>query len=81
MSSQLQEQFEFYLIHQDEFVEQYDGKYVVIHNDEVVGVYDDDLTAVMEAQKAYQMGTFLVQKVSAGDAEYSQTFHSRVVFT
>ena len=33
-----------------------------------------------ETEKSHKIGTFLVQKVSKGDTEYSQTFHSRVVF-
>jgi hypothetical protein len=80
MSNPLQNDFKFYLDHQDEFVEKYNGKYIVIHNGVVVGDYDDDLTAVTEAQKSYEIGTFLVQKVSHGDTAYSQTFQSRVVF-
>lgn len=80
MSSPLQTEFEFYLSHQDEMVEKYDGKYIVIKNGDVLGVYDDELAAVTETQKSHDLGTFLVQKVSQGDSEYSQTFHSRVVF-
>ena len=81
MSSPLQAEFEYYLSHQDEMVEEYDGKYIVIKDEEVLGVYDDELTAVTETQKSHDIGTFLVQKVSSGDAEYSQTFHSRAVFS
>ena len=81
MSSPLQREFEFYLSHQDEMVEKYDGKYIVIKNGVVVGVYEDELAAVTETQKSHDLGTFLVQKVSEGDTEYSQTFHSRVVFS
>lgn len=81
MSSSLQRDFEFYRSHQDEMVEKYDGKYVVIKNGDVLGAYDDDLTAVTETQKSHKPGTFLVQKVSKGDAGYSQRFHSRVVFS
>ncbi len=81
MSSPLQEEFQYYLSHQNEMVEEYDGKYVVIKDGVVVGVYDDELTAVTETQKSHELGTFLVQKVSQGDSEYSQNFHSRVVFS
>jgi hypothetical protein len=62
-------------------VEKYDGKYIVIKSGVIVAVYDDELAAVTETQKSHELGTFLVQKVSEGDAEYSQTFHSRVVFS
>ena len=81
MASALQPEFEFYLSNQDELVEEYDGKYIVIKNESVLGAYDDELTAISETQKAHELGTFLVQKVSTGDAEYSQTFHSRAVFS
>ena len=81
MSSPLQKEFDFYLANQADMVEKYDGKYIVIKDETVVGEYDDELTAVTETQKSHQLGTFLVQKVSEGDAEYSQTFHSRVVLS
>ena len=79
MSRQLLKAFEFYLLHQDEMVKKYDGKYIAIKGDDVVGIYDSDFTAVTETQKAHKLGTFLVQKVSTGDANYSQTFHSGLV--
>lgn len=80
-SNPLQTEFEYYLSHQDELVEKYDGKFIVIKNGEVLSAYDDELSAVTETQKMHELGTFLVQAVSAGDAGYSQTFHSRVVFS
>ena len=81
MSSSLEAEFKFYLSHQDEMVEKYDGKYIVIKEAEVLGVFDDELTAVTQTQKSHELGTFLVQKVSQGDSAYSQTFHSRAVFS
>ena len=81
MSNPLQKEFEFYLAHQQEMVEKYDGKVVVIKNEEVLGAYDDELTAVSQTQKSHKLGTFLVQRVSEGTTSYSQTFHSRVVFS
>ena len=81
MSNPLKKDFEFYLSHQNEMVEKYDGKYIVIKNGDVLGAYDDELMAVTETKKSHELGTFLVQKVSPGDADYSQTFHSRAVFS
>ena len=81
MSDRLKAEFEFYLAHQDEMVEKYNGKYIVIKDRRVLGSYDDELTAVRETQKSYELGTFLVQKVSPGTEDYTQTFHSRVVFS
>ena len=62
-------------------VAKYDGKFVVLKDHEVLGAYDDELTAVTETAKNHELGTFLVQFVSKGSAAYSQTFHSRVVFS
>jgi hypothetical protein len=75
------EQFQFYLDHQDELVKDYDGKFVVIKDGKVLGAYDDEISAITETQKLHEIGTFLVQKVSRGSEDYSQTFHSRVEFS
>ena len=80
MNDALKNEFDYYLVHQDEMVEKYNGKVIVIKDENVLGAYDDELTAVTETQKSHQLGTFLVQRVSEGSGEYSQTFHSRVVF-
>ena len=80
MSSSLRDAFRYYLDHQDELVKEYDGKFVVIKDAKVLGAYDDELTAIAETQKSHELGTFLVQKVSSGTADYTQSFHSRVVF-
>lgn len=78
---QLREEFQYYLDHQDEMVQKYDGKVIVIKGGTVLGAYDDELTAISETQKTHELGTFLVQRVSRGPNAYTQTFHSRVVFS
>lgn len=75
---QQQKDFAYYLAHQDELVEIYNGKYIVLKHSEVIGVYDSDIEAVTETQKEHPLGTFLVQKVSSGNQDYTATFHSRV---
>ena len=81
MNNSLQQEFKFYIEHQDEMVKKYDGKFIVIKDGLVLGAFDDELTAGTETRKAHELGTFLVQRVSPGDAAYSQTFHSRVIFS
>ncbi|MCY4450100.1 MAG: hypothetical protein OXE02_14790 [Chloroflexi bacterium] len=76
MSDDLKRMFEFYLTNQDTIVERYDGRFVVIKDDEVIGVYDSDLEAVTETKEVHPLGTFIVQKVSEGEADYTATFHS-----
>jgi hypothetical protein len=79
--SSLKAEFKYYLDHQSEMVKEYDGKFVVIKNGAVLAAYDDELEAITETQKSHELGTFLVQKVSKGSEDYTQTFHSRVVFS
>lgn len=80
MTNSLDKEFRYYIEHQDEMVEKYNGKIIVIKDGVVLGAFDDELAAVTETKISQELGTFLVQKVSPGDAAYSQTFHSRVVF-
>ena len=81
MSSELTREFESYLAHQEEMVEQYDGRVIALKGGRVLGVYDSELAAVTELQKSHALGTFLLQKVTPGDSAYTQTFYSpRAVF-
>jgi len=78
MSNPLEKEFKYYLEHQDDLVEKYNGKFIVIKNLEVIGDFDNVAQAVEETSKNHKMGTFLVQKCSPGKEDYTQTFHSRV---
>jgi hypothetical protein len=79
--SPLIQEFQYYIDHQKELVDEHNGKFVVIKDAKVVGAYDNELEAITEAQnKGLKVGTFLIQFVSPGDTAYKQTFHSRVVF-
>ena len=80
MAELLERELNYYIDHQSELVDKYNGKYVVIINNEVVGIYDDEMTAINETKKEHVIGTFLVQKVEPGEDSYTQTFHSRVTF-
>ena len=80
-TSSLTDAFQYYLDHQDEIVADHDGKFVVIKDGGILGAYDDELTAIAETKKHHALGTFLVQKVSHGSEDYTQTFHSRAVFS
>jgi nitrogenase molybdenum-iron protein alpha/beta subunit len=76
----LRKEFEYYLAHQNELVEKYNGKVIVIKNGAVIGVYDSDIEAITETAKEHELGTFLVQVCEPGPSSYRQTFHSRVAF-
>ena len=81
MESPLKKEFEYYLAHQDELVEKYNGKVIVIKDQKVIGEFADQVSAINETQKSFKLGTFLVQQVSPGNSAYTQTFHSRVIFS
>ena len=80
MESPLKREFEYYLAHQSELVQKYNGRFIVIKSGKVLGDYADPASAVTATQKTEPLGTFLVQKVEPGTAAYTQTFHSRVAF-
>ena len=73
---ELVREFDYYLAHQDEMVAQYDGKVIVLKNYEVIGVYDTDLEAFTETVREHERGTFIIQRVSAGDEAHSATIHT-----
>ena len=75
----LQDEFEYYLAHQDELVKKYNGKFVAIKGHSVLGAYNSELEAIKKTAKEHALGTFLVQKCEPGEESYTQTFHSRVM--
>lgn len=80
MVQTLEKEFQYYLDHQTELVEKYNGKFIVIKNQQVLGAFDTEETAIEETIKQHDLGTFLVQKCESGTSGYTQTYHSRVVF-
>jgi hypothetical protein len=80
MAKKLEQDFQYFLDHKDELVEKYNGRYVVIKNCKVIGDYDNELTAISETTKSFELGTFIVQKCEPGEESYTATYHSRVRF-
>lgn len=76
----LKKEFEYYLDHQDELVQEYNGKFIVIKEAKILGVYNSEIEAIENTQKEHELGTFLVQKCEPGTEGYTQTYHSRVSF-
>lgn len=73
----LRKEFQFYRDNQDEMVEKYDGRVVAIKGGEALGAYDSLGKALNETQKTHELGTFLIQKVSEGNKDYTITIRSR----
>ena len=76
----LEKEFHYYLQHKNDLVKKYEGKYLVIKNQDVIGAYDSEIEAYKNAQKQFELGTFLIQPCTQGDESEQQTFHSRVSF-
>ena len=74
----LEDEFHYYLEHQAEFVKKYDGKVIVLKNHKVLGAYEDELDAIAETKKRHELGTFMVQRVSQGEEDYTVTIYSPV---
>ena len=77
----LDQEFKFYIDNQNELLKKYNGKFIAIVGDKVVGDFDTFEEAVDKTTLHYQPGTFLVQECTEGEDAYTQTFHSRVIFT
>lgn len=75
----LDNEFKFYLEHQKELVSKYSGRYLVIVGNMVVGEYSSNEEAYIEAQKKYELGTFLIQQCTEDSEAYTSVFHSRVI--
>ena len=76
----LRNEFQYYLDHQAELAEQYDGRYVVIKDGAVLGDYRTVAEAVRGTAREHEPGTFLVQLCDADPESTKHTFHSRVLF-
>lgn len=81
MSTNLQKELEYFKTNQTELVKQYAGKFIVIEDQKVEGVYNTEIEAYTEAQKKFELGTFMIQQCLASKESYIQSFHSRVSFS
>lgn len=81
MEQLLKDDFQYYLDHQSELAEKYEGKYIVIKNRQVLATYDDEMEAVEKTAQKHELGTFLVQECSSDPDSTVETFHSRVCFS
>jgi hypothetical protein len=76
----LKDEFKWYIENQNDLVTKYNGKFIVIKDKSVVGAYDSERDALFESEKKYGLGSFIIQKCTPGEEDYTQIFHSRVSF-
>ena len=79
MTGVFQQELDFFMARQDELVLAHRGKVLVIRGTQVVGVYSSPLEAYTEAQKSYQLGSFMIQRCDAGLGAFSATVSSACV--
>lgn len=78
----IKELFKWYLDHQDELVQKYNGRILVIKDNEVKGDFDSEADAYLYAVKKYELGSFMIQKCTPGEDSYTQTYLTgRVCFS
>ena len=77
-TSDMRNEFKYYLDHQAELLPQYSGKYLAIVGDQVVGAYTDQDEAYHTCRKQYGAGNFLIQLCTPGDSAYTIRFYSPI---
>jgi len=77
----LQKQLDYFKSNQNELVKKYEGKFLVIKDEKAQGVYETEIEAYSDAKSKFDLGTFLIQQCLSGQESYTQTFHSRVLFS
>lgn len=74
--------FEFFLKSHDELLKQYKDKFIAISNKNVIAQGNSLEEALDSAlKKGYQLGKFIVQLCTEGESGYTQTFHTRAIFS
>ncbi len=77
----LHKEFEYYLSHQKELIQKYEGRFIVIKDEKVIGAYSSRIEAYNETKKHHKLGTFIIQLCEANSNAYSHSFHTlRVSF-
>ena len=75
----LEQEFQYYIDHQEELVKVYNGKCLLIVDQEVKGAYDSETEAYLKGKATFGLGNFLIQKCSPGQESYTRKFHNRII--
>lgn len=75
----LKQEFNYYIQHKQEFVAEYNRKFIVLKEHKTIHQASSRQEAISWALKnSYALGTFLVQYVTEDDSETVQRYCSRV---
>ncbi len=75
----LEQEYDFFLKKRQTLLPANENKFAVIAGEQIAGVYETVSEALKEAAKKYQLGTFLIQKISSNETNVVQKFASSVV--
>ena len=75
----LENQFKYYLAHQAELVEKFNGRFLIIKDEMVKGDFKSQADAYEAALSQFEAGTFIIQHCTQGSEGYTNTFHSQVI--
>jgi TRAP-type uncharacterized transport system substrate-binding protein len=75
----LEQEYDFFLKKRKTLLPANENKFVVIAGGQIAGVYETVSEALKEASQKYQLGTFLIQKISNSEINVVQKFASSVV--
>ena len=76
----LEKEYQYFKENQDDIIEKYPNKFIVIKDENIIGIYASQKEALTETLRKHKLGTFLLQFVSPDKNDYTQKFHSRVMF-
>ncbi len=79
----LEQEFKYYLDHQDELAKKHYSRYIIIKGETVLGDYSNEIEAILAAKGEFdlELGSFLVQQCSPGVENYTQYFNGGAMFT
>ncbi len=79
-ASRLKNEIAFFHRHQQEYIKDHYGKYVLIYQDSAHGFYDTGGGAYRVAKQGrFKSGAFLIRQCLRPDEEKKVVFHSRVL--
>lgn len=81
MKTDLTKDFKFFKRNHEEILDKYPNKFVVIQNECVLfaeNTFDEAYAHAMS--EGLELGSFLIQECSAGNAAYTQFFSNQIAF-
>jgi hypothetical protein len=75
----LDKEYKYFKKHEAEFLQKYQGRFILIKGEEVVGDFETEVQAYQEGVNKYGLGNFMLKQCVPGADR--QTFHTRAIFS